>query len=137
MCVCVCVCVVVSLKFLLRFCQISVDQPLVITGCLQQLNWHSLTKSSNSSGNKTCIRNVDYCFFYFLITGGHRNFKIRRVPSALYRHQNPTQQRFHFIFRGLYCPFRHFIICRSRQGHASYRGLLQIYVYAFAFFHED
>jgi len=98
----------VSVVFLFCFCQYSVDPALVIT--FQQLNWHSLTKSSNSSGDRTCILNVDYCFFYFLITGWYRNSKIQRVPSALWRHQNPTQPWFCFIFRGLYCPFRHFIM---------------------------
>ena len=139
MCVCVCVWTVVSLLFLFAFlfyfCQFSVDPALVITGCFQQVNWLSLTKSSNSSGHRTCSLNIDYCFFYFSVTGWYRNFKIQRVPSALYRHQKPTEQRFRFILRGLCCdcacascPFRHFVICRSRQGHPTYRGLLQVYV---------
>jgi len=99
-CVCVwcgvCVWIVVSLLFLFAFLfdfyQFSVDPALLITGCFQQLNWHSLIKSSNSSGDRTCILNVDYCFFYFLITGWYRNFKIRRNPIALYRHQKRTEQ---------------------------------------------
>jgi hypothetical protein len=127
-CVCVCVCVLDSIFTFVRFCfcQFGVDPALLITGYFKQLNWHN-DQILQQLWRQNLYPKYRFLFLLFLITGWNTNCKIQIVSRA----------RIRFIFKGLYCPFRHFIISSSRQERPSYRGLLQVRIHVFAFFHED